>query len=53
MCKRLDSAIFRPGSDELHLALGLGLAWRDFQVDVGIDVSDFVDTASLSAIYSF
>jgi hypothetical protein len=42
-----------PGEDELHLAVGVGLAFKDFQVDLGVDFSDLVDTASLSVIYSF
>jgi long-subunit fatty acid transport protein len=46
-------ALFPPGDDELHLALGAGLAFAHFQVDVGVDFSDLVDTASLSVIYSF
>jgi hypothetical protein len=32
---------------------GLGLAFKRFQIDLGIDVSDPVNTASISAIYSF
>jgi long-chain fatty acid transport protein len=46
-------ALFPPGDDELHLAVGLGLALSSFQVDIGVDFSDLVDTASLSIIYSF
>jgi long-subunit fatty acid transport protein len=49
----LDLALLRPGDDTVHYALGLGVAFRSFQVDVGADFSDFVDTASLSVIYSF
>lgn len=47
------AALFPGGDDELHLAAGLGVALRRFQVDLGVDLSDRVDTASLSAIYSF
>jgi long-subunit fatty acid transport protein len=46
-------ALFQPGEDELHFAVGVGLAFRSFQIDFAADVSDLVDTLSLSAIYSF
>ena len=46
-------ALFQPGEDEVHLALGLGLAFKFFQIDLAADFSDRVDTYSLSAIYSF
>jgi long-chain fatty acid transport protein len=48
-----DRAIQVPGEDELHLAAGLGVALRSFQIDFGIDLSERIDTASLSVIYSF
>jgi long-chain fatty acid transport protein len=46
-------ALFQPGEDEIHVAVGLGLAFKSFQVDLAADFSDLVDTVSLSAIYSF
>ena len=46
-------ARLQPGEDEIHLAAGLGLAFKAFQVDLAVDLSDQVDTASVSAIYSF
>ena len=46
-------ALFQPGEDEVHVALGLGLAFTSFQIDLAADFSDLVDTVSLSAIYSF
>jgi hypothetical protein len=46
-------ALFQPGDDEVHFALGLGLAFGAFQIDVAADFSNLVDTVSLSAIYSF
>ena len=46
-------ALFQPGEDEVHVAVGLGLAFRSFQIDLAADISDLVDTFSLSAIYSF
>jgi long-subunit fatty acid transport protein len=42
-----------PGSDELHYGIGVGVAFPDFQIDLGIDLSQLRDTASLSAIFSF
>jgi long-subunit fatty acid transport protein len=46
-------ALFQPGEDEFHVAVGLGLAFKTFQIDLAADFSDLVDTFSLSAIYSF
>ena len=46
-------AILVPGEDELHFAAGVGLALRRFQIDLGVDLSERIDTASLSVIYSF
>ncbi len=46
-------AVLDPGSDELHLAAGVGLAFKRLQIDLGVDLSDLADTASLSTIYSF
>ena len=46
-------ALFQPGEDEVHVALGLGLAFTSFQIDLAADFSDLVDTVSLSVIYNF
>ena len=46
-------ALFQPGEDEVHVAVGVGLAFKSFQIDLAADFSDLVDTASLSVIYSF
>lgn len=46
-------ALLPRGEDEMHYAVGLGFAFEGFQIDLGIDLADRVDTASLSAIYSF
>ncbi len=46
-------ALFRGGDDELHFAIGLGIAFAPFQLDVGLDLSELVDTLSVSAIFSF
>ncbi|MCP4897066.1 MAG: hypothetical protein GY906_08830 [bacterium] len=40
-------------TDEFHLSLGLGVAFRKLQLDAAADLSDSVSTYSLSAIYSF
>ena len=47
------SGLLRAGDDQVHYAVGVGMALRRFQIDVGVDLSGLVDTASLSAIYSF
>jgi len=47
------SALLPPGDDEMHYATGVGVAFKHFQVDVGLDFSDRIDTLSISAIYSF
>ncbi len=49
----LEKALFRGGEDELHVAFGFGLAFQSFQVDLGVDLSKLVDTASVSAIFTF
>ena len=49
----LNRALFAPAEDEMHLAAGLGAAFRRLQVDLGIDLSERIDTVSLSLIYSF
>jgi long-subunit fatty acid transport protein len=46
-------ALLRPGEDQLHYALGVGLAFEKFQLDAALDLADTVDTFSLSVIYSF
>jgi long-subunit fatty acid transport protein len=46
-------ASFVAGEDEVHVAVGFGLAFKSFQIDLAADFSDLVDTASLSVIYSF
>ncbi len=46
-----ERALLPPGDDEIHFAVGFGLAFELFQVDLGADFSDLVDSVSLSAIY--
>lgn len=47
------SALQPPGDDELHWTAGVGVAFGTFQIDLGVDLSDRVDTAALSTVYSF
>ncbi|MDH3404899.1 MAG: hypothetical protein OEP45_14865, partial [Acidobacteriota bacterium] len=47
----VDRAFFRRGTDEIHWSAGVGLVFRRFQIDLGVDVSDLVDTVSISTIY--
>jgi len=48
-----ERALQPPGEDQVHFTLGLGIAFRSFQIDVGVDLADRVDAVSVSAIYSF
>ncbi len=47
------AAILPAGEDELHFTGGFGIAFERLQIDLGFDLSERIDTASLSAIYSF
>ena len=49
----VSQALNLPGEDEIHLAGGLGLVFKRFQLDLGVDVSDPVGAVSVSTIYSF
>ncbi len=49
----LSLALFPPGDDEIHLAVGIGAVFGHFQIDLGADFSDLRDTVSLSAIAGF
>ena len=46
-------ARFQPGDDDLHLTGGFGLVVGRFQIDLAADVSDYVDTLSLSTVVAF
>lgn len=46
-------ARFRPGSDDVHLAAGLGIVIGRFQLDAAYDHGDVIDTASLSGVCRF
>ena len=49
----LELALLPGGQDDVHLAVGLGIAFENFQIDLAFDSSDLVDTAALSFIYQF
>ncbi|MCP4204120.1 MAG: hypothetical protein GY769_19570 [bacterium] len=46
-------AVLPPGEDELHVSVGLGVAFWALQLDVAADFSDRVNTVSFSTIHSF
>ncbi|UCD56636.1 MAG: hypothetical protein JSV16_12505, partial [Candidatus Hydrogenedentota bacterium] len=46
-------AIFQPGDVEMHFTAGVGIVVRSFQIDVGLDLSDDIKTASISTVFSF
>ena len=48
-----EHALLPRGKDEWHYSAGVGLAMDRFQVDLALDVSDRLNTVSLSAIYNF
>jgi long-chain fatty acid transport protein len=48
-----DRALYPAGEDALHFAVGVGIALRHFQIDVGADFSDAVDQFAVSGIFSF
>lgn len=43
--------IFSPGQDEIHYALGGGLKFRSFQIDAGVDLSERLNTLSISGVF--
>ncbi|MDH3805814.1 MAG: hypothetical protein OEU90_10125, partial [Gammaproteobacteria bacterium] len=49
----LARALLPRGEDEMHYAAGIGVAMQNFQIDLGVDFADRVDTVSLSAIFNF
>lgn len=49
----IERALLPPGETQIHWATGIGLAFENYQIDLGADFSDFVNTVSLSAIYNF
>ena len=49
----ISSAFFQGGDDEMHYSGGIGFKFKRFQMDLGADVSNPVDTVALSALYQF
>ena len=49
----LEQVLLPGGEDELHFALGAGIAFKHIQIDLALDLSELVDTAALSFIYQF
>jgi hypothetical protein len=37
----------------VHTAVGVGIAWKKFQLDLGVDISDRTTIVALSGIYTF
>lgn len=48
-----ERAIFPGGDDEIHIVGGVGLAFDRFQIDLGADLSQNLDSLSLSLVYRF
>jgi len=46
-------ALYQPGEDAFHISVGVGIALRRFQIDIGADLSQLIDQFAVSAIYSF
>jgi len=49
----LGRAVFRAGDDQLHFTAGFGIAFRSFQIDLGLDLCAVVKTASASTVFGF
>ena len=47
------AVLFRPGEDEFHVAPGVGFAFQKFQIDAALDVSQRVNTVSVSTVFRF
>jgi len=45
--------LFRPGSDEFHIAPGFGMTFDRFQIDASVDLSTRINTLSVSSVYRF
>jgi hypothetical protein len=48
-----EQALYTAGADALHVSVGVGVAFRKIQFDVGADFSDSSDQFAVSAIFSF
>ena len=49
----LELTLLPGGEGDTHVSVGLGIALEVLQIDLAVDHSDLVDTASLSFIYRF
>ena len=50
---RILEGLLSVGGDEMHFSFGIGAAFKRFQVDLGVDISDRQDSVSISGIYSW
>ena len=50
-----NAATFAAGRDDAqtHIAIGAGMAFEKFQIDLGADFSDTVDILSMSGVFRF
>lgn len=48
-----ERAVFAGGDDQVHVTGGLGLVFKQLQIDLGADVSEFAELVSLSLVYRF
>ena len=46
-------ALYPPGENALHIAVGVGVVFGRFQIDLGADFSDAIDQLAVSGIFSF
>jgi len=46
-------ALYPEGSDALHVTVGVGVAFRRFQIDIGADFSDEINQFAVSGIFNF
>ena len=46
-------ALLPHGKDDIHYAVGLGIAVQNLQIDLAVDFADRADTVSISAIFNF
>lgn len=50
---QFERAVFEAGKDQIHATGGLGLVFPRFQIDLGVDLADRSELASLSLVYRF
>ncbi len=49
----LAAVLYPRGDDEMHYSVGLGWSFQKFQLDLAADLSDLVDTYSVSGVLRF